>query len=77
LQVSVPGQAVMSAIVPAPADASPIAPSASKTAGRSASAMKRSTMFCSTVVRIRSPEYARAMSAKPRACSLVRSPIGR
>ena len=33
-------------------------------------------MFCSTVVRIVSPVYLRAMSASARACSEVRSPSG-
>ena len=51
LQVSVPGQAVMSTMVPAPASPRPTAFNSRKSAGRSASGTQRSTMFCSTVVR--------------------------
>ena len=45
LQVSVPGHAVMSVMVPAPAPARSIVFSASYTAGRSASLTQRSSMF--------------------------------
>lgn len=55
LQVSVPGQAVTSRTVPAPASPRPMASSSANRSGTSASLTQRSTMFCSTVVRTDSP----------------------
>ena len=76
LQVSVPGQAVMSTMVPAPGAASCAASRSAWRAGRSAVLTQRSTRFCSTVVRTVSRMYLRAMSATARICGEVMSPSG-
>ena len=66
LQVSVPGQAAISTIVPAPGCASPAAFSALYNSGKSLWLTQRRTIFCSTVVRIVSFVNWRAISANDR-----------
>ena len=78
LHVSVPGQGTTSTIVlGARRDSRLAAFSSLYRAGRSASLTQRSTMFCSTVVRMVSRVYLRAMSASERSWSEVMSPSGR
>ena len=76
LQVSVPGHATMSMIVPAPRSPSPILFNSRYNSGKSISLTQRKTRFCSTVVRMFSPQYFRARSATCRACDEVMSPMG-